>query len=133
MRLSLAALLLLSASVPLVSAEWQVEDHSPDHTLRAGQTLSLYCRVGGDNLFGNDDWKHCAWQRARDGAKCETTYECHGTFCITGGGEWSHRTVCDPALANAEFFGDDPNDRYAGVSTLQYIYPFRELTRSSEN
>jgi len=103
--------LLACLSATLVSGEWGITEHSPDQRLSTGQIMSLYCRVGGDNIFGNDDWKVCRWQRMTDGAKCETTYECEGAGCITGLGKWSHRTVCDAALGDAEFFGDDPEDR----------------------
>jgi hypothetical protein len=111
----LLALVSVVSSLSLAAAaeerEWGIVDHSPDQTLSAGQILSLYCRVGGDGVAGNDDWKTCRWQRATDGASCLVTYVCDGTFCVTGGGEWSHRIECDAALTRADFFGDDPEDR----------------------
>jgi hypothetical protein len=42
---------------------WGIVDHSPSQTVSLGQDFSLYCTVGDDNVFENDDWKECTWTR----------------------------------------------------------------------
>jgi len=59
----------------------------------------------------NDDWKFCTWTRLRDGAYCRFSYECDGTFCSIGVGDFTIRKTCTMGLENrVKFFGEDPNE-----------------------
>ena len=88
---------------------WRIIETSPDQNVILGQTFSIYCKVGGDNLVENDDWKKCTFYRESDGAACDFYYECEGALCGVGSGDFHIESVCDPRLVDVTYFGEDPN------------------------
>lgn len=88
---------------------WGIVDSSQDQYVHVGQTISLYCRVGGDGITENDDWKTCIWRREIDGAKCQIYYRCDGGLCGIGVGDFTQVLTCDTPLNDVSFYGDDPN------------------------
>jgi hypothetical protein len=69
----------------------------------------------------NDDWKFCTWTRVKDGAYCRFTYDCDGTFCDIGVGNFYITKSCSAGIdARLKFFGEDPNvsNNVCGIEIL---------------
>jgi len=102
-----------SSSIPQTSPKprFIFENVSGGGTYKTGAPAYLSVKVTDNGAVDeNDDWKFCTWRRMRDNADCRFSYNCVGSFCDIGVGDFTISTDCSQALANrVAFFGEDPN------------------------